>query len=247
MQRVSILEKTCGCPLFDKIWEWKPDQIQPSTAAYLVQFFSKFAKTVDEAAKVQRVVFGNNSNNSPRQQNRSLGPSIGGRFTGYKPGPSPSRFSQQGSQRFSNASKTGATNSIEMYCAENEYIYAAIFLDSRDFKGNGSELVLEILKSFTSAYSSTLITLKPKFIQVSKMEEPLLVTTHMEPFNGFVETIDNMGLQAKKNVIKHVLQHQNVYLKKINLSQNQIIKQQILVQEIVVVVQLKWKSQMKEE
>jgi len=206
MQRVSILEKTCGCPLFDKIWEWKADQTQPSAVAFLVQFFYSFAKSVDEAAKVKRVVFEpSNANNSPAQKKRSMGPSVGGRFGGlvHKPGhsPSPSRFSQRGAHtRFSggSGSRNGITNSIEMYCAENECVYAAIFLDSRDFKGNARDIVLEILKSFTSAYSATLLDLKPKFIQISKTEEPLLVTTHMEPFNGFVDTINNMGLQPKK-------------------------------------------------
>lgn len=46
MQRLSVVDKRSGAPLFDRIWSWKEDQQDPSAAAKIIQLFFHFAKEV---------------------------------------------------------------------------------------------------------------------------------------------------------------------------------------------------------
>jgi len=80
--RISILDKICGCPLYDKVYKWKEDQKSPSSIAGLVQFFYQFAREIDNGV-VSKVTFESQSlvNSSSGNIGHSSSSSSGGNIS----------------------------------------------------------------------------------------------------------------------------------------------------------------------
>ena len=48
LQRISILERQSGCPLYDRIWDWKADQHEPDCTSTLNLFFRQLGLTIND-------------------------------------------------------------------------------------------------------------------------------------------------------------------------------------------------------
>ena len=54
MQRLSFVDRLSGCPLFDKVWAWKEEELSPSVPANIIQLFANFAKAVRACFSILR-------------------------------------------------------------------------------------------------------------------------------------------------------------------------------------------------
>jgi len=145
--------------------------------AALVALFYQFAGDVDEG-KVTKVSF--ESPAAEERKKRSV------------------KVSRAATRRRSYFG-TAQMKTIEMYCADNEYVRTAIFVDSSEFELKGPEVVQTLLKEFCKEHKAALDELKPKFQEAAKSPEQALSDLKFLPrFATFGDTIEKLGYSYKK-------------------------------------------------
>jgi len=182
MQRISVLERLCGCTLFDKTWSWKESspKANPPDLASLISCFYQFAGEVDEGV-VNRVIF--ESMPSEKKRSNVYGMTI-----------KASRASRRRS-----AVSLANSRTIDMFCANNQYVRVAVCVDGNVYEGKGQELAQQIADAFTSEYKEALEGLKGKFNEIfRKPEDAVVDMSFTSQFAGFEKIIERMELEPQK-------------------------------------------------
>jgi hypothetical protein len=205
LRRITVLDRQCSAPLYDKILSWKTDDTSPGTAAKLISLFNSIALTFNDVNKtpdgkvkdandrIRRVIF----EQSIEQQRKSKShynkystglPSLGGRTNTSKASTSASRFMMAQNQQSQNNSE------LEIFFQTTGSIHVAIFFKPAYYIEDGWEpqLLRDISHDFLLKYEDRLKELEGTFQKMAKDQEAARNNyDYMPPFKDFEPIIDN--------------------------------------------------------
>ena len=200
MQRVTIVDRNSGCPLYDYIKLWKEDARDPSTPAKIIHLFAHIAKTLKED-QVTRVIFepAVDSEKKPKKKHNYNYNSH--RYTGGLSASAHAAVSRHGTT--SNplmlayrqpTLQSVRTRTLEMWCYVSTNIVAALFVSPEHFKDDPRVAVQEVAERFEEVFAQQLSEFQPQFLQMSHdTEEARNDLTFIPHFASF-----KMGLSMEE-------------------------------------------------
>lgn len=183
LKRITIIDKTCSCPLYDKIFSWKTDDQSPGTSAKLISLFNSIASTFKDEDKVRRVIFEPTSDNSRKTKSQynkyTTGlPSLGGRSNASKSTASASRFMMSqttgsNSNQYNVSNNNNNNNEMEIFIQTIQKCYVAIFIKPCYYIDDLHEptILKDLGEQFYQTFGNELLSLEPKFQEMSRDQE----------------------------------------------------------------------------
>lgn len=177
MQRVTIVERHSGCPLYDYINVWKEDERNPSTPAKIIHLFSHIAKSLKED-QVTRVIFEpavdsvnkpkkrHNYNYSSHRYGGGLGPSTHATTARQGTAGNPLMLAYR-----QPTLQSVRTRALEMWCCSSEHVSAALFVAPDEFLEDPQQSVQELTARFEDAYRGDLESLTDQFMVLAQDAE----------------------------------------------------------------------------
>lgn len=181
MKRITVVEKTCGCPLFDKVWEWHaPDQQGPTHVSGLVHFFFKFADNFRApVGGVRKVVF----EEAPETTSRA-------RYGHYESSRRTKARTKTQAALSANGTADADSEAVLMFMAEDARCIACAFV-SKALEAQGAALAEATLDKFTHTYAQELAGLRDAFLTEAKNpDESLLCVRFLPNFAGFAQIVE---------------------------------------------------------
>jgi len=175
-QRISVLDKNCFCPLFDKVWKWKEEQKSPALCAGLIRFFYQFASDFDDGI-VNRVSFEPHSGSGRAKYN-----------------PWSTRCPPRRVNRSNNRGSLADVGSVEMYCAHNDAIIVALFVTP---SYPNAEIIAQLLvESFSKQFRQLLESKKSHFLEAaSNLDTSVQDLSFLAEFSSFEEAVNKLAVQ----------------------------------------------------
>lgn len=190
MKRVSVVERICGCPLYDQVWDWRvADQTKPSSVSGLIHFFLKFGDNFKNIAlesgkrdsveardervqRVQKVVF----DQTP--------------VTATKV-----RYGHYESIRRRKKTESEAS-ALLMFFAYDDRCTACAFV-TKELEDTGAALAEAILEQFTTKYAANLARLESEFEHEAKNpDESLVCERFLGEFESFGKVVEVLTGEA---------------------------------------------------
>jgi len=85
-------------------------------------------------------------------------------------------------------------DTVEMYCAHNDYIIVALFVNNS--YPNADVLAEALVDSFTKQHKDTLDALKPQFLELAKNPDQSLVDLSFLPrFTSFEDAVGKLSFR----------------------------------------------------
>ena len=212
LKRITILDKQCSAPLYDKVISWKTDDHSPGTAAKIISLFNSIAftfndgnrgpdgKLKDSNDRIRRVIF-EQSNEQHRKSKSNYNkystglPSLGGRTNTSKASTSASRFMMAQNPQSQNNSE------MEIYFQTTNCIHVAIFFKPAYYIEDSYEpqLLRDIAHEFLHRYEAKLREHELEFQKLAKDQEAARNNySFMPDFEEFQPVIeDSSGFTIK--------------------------------------------------
>ena len=234
LRRITVLDKQCSCPLYDKIITWKTEDRSPGTAAKIISLFNSIAFTFNDFNKlpdgkpskdsndrVRRVIFEHTAEQQRKSKSNyskySTGlPSLGGRGTTAKASTSASRFMMGPTLQAQSSSE------LEIFLQTSGSIHVAIFFKPSRYIDDGWEpqLLRDICHDFLQKYEDKLREFAPQFQAMARDQEAARNNYDFMPAFADFEPI--IGPTSDFTITSDIANNNNQNARKLDLGRHML-------------------------